>query len=447
MSNLKSIIEKKLNFEISADVNEVHWRAQDSTDKSILFYKASNTEKNIEIFKSRISTANYALCITNLSGVEDKKIKIIDNKRFHDLKERILNELYPFDSQAKCVLGVTGTNGKTTTVEIIKQVCILKGLNVLTVGTLGVCLNDEQVEDFELTSPSYIDLRKSLYKYSKNCHVIAMELSSHALDQNRLGSIRFDRIGWTNLSQDHLDYHKTMDNYFLAKAKIFEFTKETGSVIVSRKQKDLIKRLEGYEFEPTTMLGRIKNMFFYPDYNRENLEVAICLLKGFVEVTLDEIECLNAPPGRFNIYQHKSNFIIIDYAHTPDGLESICSEIKMTFPKHQLITIFGCGGDRDKKKRPLMGKAASRYSDFIYLTSDNPRFENPEQIIKDAEIGIKKPFEKIINREEAIKKAFLSLEDSVLLIAGKGHENYIDKEGTKHEYCDENVVKSLISND
>lgn len=175
--------------------------------------------------------------------------------------------------------------------------------------------------------------------------------------------------------------------------------------------------------------------------------MAVCLLKEYVNISLDMIESLNPPPGRFNIIQTKSGFIIIDYAHTPDGLESICREVKLTFPKYRLVTVFGCGGDRDKLKRPLMGKAASLFSDYVILTSDNPRFENPELVMDDAQAGITGDFERCCDRTLAIEKAIKEHPNSVVLIAGKGHEEYIDVKGTKHSYSDESVVRGAIKND
>jgi UDP-N-acetylmuramoyl-L-alanyl-D-glutamate--2,6-diaminopimelate ligase len=436
-----SVELKQYNYE------GIEWKSQASKRRSILFYKAnSDSTDEINKFNERIDNCEFGVCFTNLK-LEKENVIVLDEKIYKSIQEDLLNVFYPFDSQAKCMLGVTGTNGKTTTVELIRQTVLMRKLSVLTIGTLGVYLDDKLVENFSLTSPSYIDLRKVLNKYSTYCHIIAMELSSHALEQNRIGSIRFDKIGWTNLTQDHLDYHGDMDSYFKAKSHIFNYLKDSGEVVVSRKQEELKSRLIDYDFIETTQLGKIKNLFFCPDYNKENLEVVVALLKDYIDISLEMVECLDPPPGRFNIIQDNSNFIVIDYAHTPDGLESICSELKKTFPKYKLVTVFGCGGDRDKSKRELMAKAASQFSDYIYLTSDNPRFEDPLQIIEDAEKGISTPFKKNIERKSAIVDALNSHENSVILVAGKGHENYIDINGEKLPYSDEQVVKEALQHD
>jgi UDP-N-acetylmuramoyl-L-alanyl-D-glutamate--2,6-diaminopimelate ligase len=444
MTNIEKICKQNSIVLDTYDFNDIEWKSQASKEKSILFYKASaNNDEEKNKLKQRVESSQYGVCFTNLD-VELKNVVYLNEEIYLSVQEGCLNLFYPFDSQAKCMLGVTGTNGKTTTIELLRQTVLLKKLSVLTIGTLGVYLNDELVENFSLTSPSYIDLRKVLHKYATYCHVVAMELSSHALEQGRIGSIRFDKIGWTNLTQDHLDYHGDMNNYFEAKVLIYNYLKDRGEVIVSRRQEDLKSKLLSYDFIETTQLGKIKNLFFCPDYNKENLEIVVSLLKDYIDISLEMIESLDPPPGRFNIIQHKTNFIIIDYAHTPDGLESICSEMKITFPKHKLVTVFGCGGDRDKSKRELMSHAASKYSDYIYLTTDNPRFENPETIIEDAEKGITTPYKKFIERKAAIIEAVSTHTDSVILIAGKGHEEYIDIQGEKLPYSDEQVVRELM---
>jgi UDP-N-acetylmuramoyl-L-alanyl-D-glutamate--2,6-diaminopimelate ligase len=167
-------------------------------------------------------------------------------------------------------------------------------------------------------------------------------------------------------------------------------------------------------------------------------------------VSCDEIDYNNiiSPAGRFNIVPYKESFIVIDFAHTPEALENICKEIKRSFQGYDLITIFGCGGDRDKTKRPLMGKVAIDESDFVIITSDNPRFEDPNLIINDITLGLNKSnYQVIVDRKEAIKVGFTKLDKTILLIAGKGHEAYIDQNGTKRAYSDLGEVNRNINND
>lgn len=154
------------------------------------------------------------------------------------------------------------------------------------------------------------------------------------------------------------------------------------------------------------------------------------------------------PPGRFNVYKDKERLFVIDFAHTPGALENICAQLKASFPEKRLVAIFGCGGDRDKSKRPLMGRAASKHADFVILTSDNPRLEDPEEIIRDIEPGmLRKNYLKVVEREEAIKQASSMFDDAVILIAGKGHESYIDIGGKKIKYNDAEALARILKND
>ena len=183
-------------------------------------------------------------------------------------------------------------------------------------------------------------------------------------------------------------------------------------------------------------MDSIENTFFKVNYNRDNLALALGLTHNLVKFERMNVEELKPPAGRFNIFSHNDSYIIIDYAHTPDGLESICREIKNNFKEHKLITLFGCGGNRDKQKRSLMGEAASKYSDILILTSDNPRFEDPSQIIDDIIPGVSIEYEKIVDRRQAIDYAFKIINHGVLLVAGKGHEDYIEINGKKKTYSD-----------
>ncbi|MDP7321242.1 MAG: UDP-N-acetylmuramoyl-L-alanyl-D-glutamate--2,6-diaminopimelate ligase [Bacteriovoracaceae bacterium] len=436
---------KKYNIKLT-NVADIEWLAQKSTSQSILFYKlGKKSEDELLKAKERLGEAHFTYCICNGSVDLNKKgfISVSDDD-FENLKEALLNYFYPLANDV-IFLGVTGTNGKTTTVDLIRQLCLLHKKSILTVGTLGVYLNQELQNSFQLTTPDYIDLRKTLFEYRGRYEFFAMELSSHALIQKRIGELKFDLISWTNLTQDHLDYHRSMREYFHAKMKIFDHLKNKGQVFLPKGQVDLCKKIEethkAYLVEPV----EIKTEgFFSVSYNVENLSLAVNMLNKYFEISSEKFQYLKIVPGRFNILPWKDNFIVIDYAHTPDSLESICRELKKNFLHHSLITIFGCGGDRDKAKRPLMGAAAQKYSDMIILTSDNPRFEKPEDIINDIKKGLKTEYHVEVDRREAIAKGLELANKSVLLIAGKGNENYLDVKGTKLSYSDENVVRELL---
>ena len=356
------------------------------------------------------------------------------------MREESLNHFYPLDQKLK-LIGITGTNGKTTVTDLVRQLCLAHSIPVKTIGTLGVFEDEEKTKDFSLTTPDYVDLRKVLSGFSG---VACIEMSSHALDQKRFGSLRLDVAAWTSFSQDHLDYHLSMEDYFKAKLKIFEYLKPGARLLIASTQVDLIKAIKKEQrisVEPVKASGA----FFKAVYNQENLGLANGVLKelGFT-ILLDRK--LSPPPGRFNIFENGDLKVVIDFAHTPAGIESIGRSIREAFPDHQLVTLFGCGGDRDKTKRAPMGKAASQWSSFVILTSDNPRFEDENSIIDDIVPGVSVPFERIAKRKKAIQYAVEKFKSDsvVLLIAGKGHEEYIDQKGVKTPYSDEEVVKALL---
>ncbi len=425
-----------LNF---SEFRDVHWKVQDSTEDSLLFFKANSGGE--EKFLQLIKNASFKICI-----VSDPKLNQLENNiigttmdEWLSLREQALNHFYPISSETKFI-GVTGTNGKTTTADLVRQLCILNNKPVRTIGTLGVYENDSKINDFSLTTPDYIDMRKSVSNFSG---IVCMEMSSHALSQKRFGSLRFTGIGWTSFSQDHLDYHKTMEEYFRAKLELFHYL--DGELVIPSTQKSIYSKVtqKNKKLSPNI---KAEGDFFEAIYNQENLGLAVSLLEG-CGVKVEKLAPLTPPPGRFNIFEFNESKIIVDFAHSPGGIESITASIKEAFFDFELVTLFGCGGDRDRLKRPLMGKAASLYSSFLFLTSDNPRSENPDQIIEDIVPGVTRSYEKIVDRAQAIEKAikYISERKAILLIAGKGHENYIEIKGIKKPYSDIETVRKNIN--
>ena len=441
MNNL--CLKYSINLE---SLESIEWKTQNSNSNSILFYTLADNIAAKEIFKSRINSTEFAYCIVNTKiKTNIKNIICVEDHDFLALQKEICDKLLPFENNFKS-LCITGTNGKTTTVDLVRQICSQVNKNILTIGTLGVWKNEKCVDEFGLTSPTYIDFRKYLHKYSRGIDVLAVEMSSHALMQKRYYDFQFDYGAWTSFSQDHLDYHETMDEYFEAKSKIFNCVKETVSVIKTEK---FITKLNNKKLKSLPVKSFERSEFLSVDYNKKNMTLALDLIEriGVNEKEI-KIKDIKAPPGRFNILNFKENYIVIDFAHTSDALKNICQEIKKSFPSYQLITVFGCGGDRDKSKRPLMGSIAIENSDYVFVTSDNPRFEKPEDIINDIIVGLdKKKFQVEVDRKEAITKAMKMASKQIVLIAGKGHENYIDENGKKRPYNDEEVVKRIIEDD
>ena len=427
---------------------DIQWKSEESSEGSILFYKIGPNKEDEKKFWDRIKSATYSWLIINRSlETHPPSSQIIQESNWPMVQKEILDVLYPLPNMK--MIGITGTNGKTTTTDIILQLGHQLGKNGISIGTLGVRTMGETLEDFGLTSPSFIDLRKYLYRYGKGKDFCVMEVSSHALVQNRIYGIQFDGAGWLSFSQDHLDYHKTLEEYFKSKCLIFNYLKNEVCLFVPQEQESLFERLslQFKNLKKSAVLNQDLPLFFKTQFNKNNLEVALAIIKDIfpsdVSISFDKIL---PPDGRFYIRNFRDNYIVVDFAHTPDALENICQGLRSTFPSYKLKVLFGCGGDRDRTKRPLMGDVANRLADEIYVTSDNPRSEDPEQIINDIIAGIKNhQVQKIINRPEAVKKAFSELKSKeILLLAGKGHENYILIKGVKHPYSDIQEVEAFI---
>jgi UDP-N-acetylmuramoyl-L-alanyl-D-glutamate--2,6-diaminopimelate ligase len=428
--------------------SDVHWKTQDSTDSSLLFYRLNEGAEAERQFAERIAQAKYRTLILNRNvSVLPRNSKVIPETEWPLLQQKVCDILYPLPGLK--LIAITGTNGKTTTTDLVLQVGELLGKKGMSVGTLGVRENHHTLHEFGLTSPPFLDLRKYLYKYGQKKDFCVMEASSHALDQKRLHGLKFDGAGWLSFSQDHLDYHKSMEEYFKAKTLLFGQLTSGARMYVPASQEKLLQDLKKVSAVATAAPGIPGELplFFKTSFNRDNLEVAVAIVNDVFKVDARiDFNKLIPPAGRFYIRPYKSNYIVVDFAHTPDALDNICRGLREAFPQHKLKVLFGCGGDRDRRKRPLMGAAVALYADMIYLTSDNPRNEDPAQIIQDVVPGIgSKKFTRIISRPEAVQKAFSELgENEILLLAGKGHEDYILSKGIKQHYSDIEEVEKFL---
>jgi UDP-N-acetylmuramoyl-L-alanyl-D-glutamate--2,6-diaminopimelate ligase len=447
----EKLLEEILGISLPAlKVNDIHWRTQDSDINSILFYKVQQDETSQDKFIERIQSSKFAWLILNIDHpLKPSNCFIISEKNWPRIQKKLLDEIYPVPPIK--LIAITGTNGKTTTADLVLQLGEMCGKKGLSIGTLGVRENQKTILDFGLTSPSFIDLRKFLFKYGHDKDFCVMEVSSHALVQKRIYGLKFDMGGWLSFSQDHLDFHKTMENYFEAKMLLFSHLKSSGTIFVPHEQEDLYSRI--HKINPIVRKAKVLSqklpLFFTTSFNRQNLEVAVEIVEQTFNLKISEnFSYLIPPDGRFFIREYKNNFIIVDFAHTPDALENILKGIKEAFSGYRLKVLFGCGGDRDRAKRPQMGRLSELYADEIYLTSDNPRMEDPEQIISEILSGIDnhQKVKKIVQRPEAVKKAFSELkENEILLLAGKGHEDYILFRGVKYPYSDIVEVEKFLS--
>ena len=363
------------------------------------------------------------------------------------------------------LIGLTGTNGKTTTTFIIKQILENLGKKTGLIGTVQNMVGDE-IYPAHYTTPDPYELQSLFAKMADaGCEYCVMEVSSQALAQGRVAGIEFELAAFTNLTQDHLDYHKTWENYFESKKMLFKSCKTALTNIDDKYGLKIVEglpcRVATYSVDNNASDFTARNVNFAADGVKYELvcdrigrvscpipgrfsvynslcAVAAALTLGFdFEAVLKAIALCSGVKGRIEVVPTPTDYtVIIDYAHSPDGLENIIRSLR-EIAKGRVVTLFGCGGDRDKTKRPLMGEIASRLSDFCIVTSDNPRSENPTAIINDILEGMKNsktPKEVIENRKEAIFRALENArENDIILLAGKGHETYqILNDGTIH---------------
>ena len=377
------------------------------------------------------------------------------------------------------LVGVTGTNGKTTCVSLLFQLFKQLGYNVGLLSTVVNKINDEIIVATH-TTPDAIQMNELMAKMvAKGCSHCFMEVSSHALVQHRVSGLTFQGAVFTNLSHDHLDYHKTFDEYIKAKKMLFDglpssafaltnIDDKRGAVMLQNtkaskyryalktmadfKARILSNTLQGLELDIEGHNVWFKLIGDFNAYNLMAVYGAAILLEEEPADVLQTLSDLNPAPGRFEqVLTDTGITAIVDYAHTPDALENVLSTIKVfRSGNEKVITVVGCGGNRDTTKRPEMAKIACELSDKVVLTSDNPRFEEPMAIIEDMQKGVSPSnYRKTLvmaDRREAIKTACSMAEPKdIILVAGKGHETYQDVKGVKSDFDDRKVLKEMLN--
>lgn len=396
------------------------------------------------------------------------EITVEDTRRFYG---ELCAAWFDHPEKKLKIIGVTGTNGKTSMTKIIKELLTSLGHKTGLIGTIQNEIGKEIIKT-ENTTPMAFDFMSILNDMvKKECEYVVMEVSSFGLAQNRIGTVHFDVGVFTNLTQDHLDYHKTMENYYQAKKLMFdvcdkalintddEYGKRLFSEIQSEKYSygfsdDCDFRAENIKLTS----GRIKYDLIFENtaeqteinmtgkFNVANSlgAIASCILEGMDKGSVFSVlNCIHGVKGRCEVIPSGRNFTVIcDYAHTPDALVNILTSLREV-TDGRLVCLFGCGGNRDKAKRPMMAKASSEYADKLIITSDNPRDEDPSDIINDIISGILDgtEYEVIEDRKEAIFHAVQSAEDGdVIVLAGKGHEDYQVLKNNQHIHFDEREI-------
>ena len=396
---------------------------------------------------------------------------------------QIADLFYASPSKKLNVIGVTGTNGKTTVTHLIQKIYEANGEECALIGTLGhKFFSDDSYHDAKHTTPQAPELQRVLYDVNEKCiKNVVMEVSSHALVQHRVDYCDFNGAVFTNLTQDHLDFHITMNNYFKAKSLLFENLVAGDFAVINAdddyaarfmevisptvnlitygvkmpadvKAKDVLFNHNGASFTCIVKGSEYKvNLRMNGMFSVYNVLAAIATAVALnldIEKSIKTLESLGGVAGRFEIVENKPT-VIVDYAHTPDGLENVLKAARDIKPANgKLICIFGCGGDRDATKRPKMGQIAEELADKVIVTSDNPRSEDPQQIITDILAGFKSVNDVIVepDRELAIKEAHkLAKPDDVVLVAGKGHEDYQILANETIHFDDREEVRKIFS--
>jgi UDP-N-acetylmuramoyl-L-alanyl-D-glutamate--2,6-diaminopimelate ligase len=395
---------------------------------------------------------------------------------------RISDNYYGHPSRNLTMVGVTGTNGKTTTTNVIKYLLQKTGKKAGLIGTIEYLIGDQRLPSTH-TTPESLELNMLLDRMvTEQCSAAVMEVSSHALDQHRVCGMNFQVAVFTNLTQDHLDYHKTMDEYYIAKKKLFTMLAPDGWAIINvdsdygmRLLADTTSKKISYgitanaDVRANNITLSLQGMNFVIEYRGERTAIASPLVGRFnvynllaafsagIALGIPDSELgrlLSQPivvPGRFEKISSPQGWIaVIDYAHTPDALEKALLAVHDVLGKPRqgkIITVFGCGGNRDKTKRPKMGKIASQMSDVVFVTSDNPRFEEPEAIIDDVMDGIENGTKvyRETDRAIAIPRALeIASSNDIILIAGKGHEDYQIIGDRKIHFSDREIVEQYL---
>ena len=414
--------------------------------------KSIKLPKDVTLIMTKDTREALAICSCNFYDNPSKKFKLI---------------------------GVTGTKGKTTTTFMIKELLEKTGYKTGLIGTIATYINGKMIAESSRTTPESLELQKTFAQMvEEGVEYVVMEVSSQSLKLHRVDGCKFDLVIFTNFSEDHISEkeHTDMQDYFESKLKLFKMC-DNGIINVDDLHVSKIPKMfpnsnimtYGIDNYCDVLAKDITITNSYVDFRvkisdkNERVKVsipgrfsvynslaAICVAKKLGISSDKVIEILKEirVPGRSEMVDNKKEIpIMIDYAHSPESLQNILSAVK-SYTRGKVISVFGCGGDRDKGKRPVMGEISGRIADFTFITTDNPRTENPEQIIKDIEDGIKKSkgnYKIVVDRTEAIKEAIkMANKIDIIVLAGKGHETYQEINGEKIPYDERKIIKEII---
>lgn len=479
--NLEALLNRIPVLEISGrknpEISEIVFDSRKAVEDSLYFAVRGTVSDGHSFIDAAIAKGAIAIVCEVLPENFYPEITYIQVKDASKTLGQLASNFYGNPSEKLSLIGITGTNGKTSVTTLLFDIFKNLGFKSALISTVEYRIADEIIPSTH-TTPDVVRLNQMLAKAVEvGCEYAFMEVSSHGIHQNRTEGLNFKIAGFTNISHDHLDYHKTFSEYLKTKKRFFDelnpeaiaitnIDDKNGTVMLQNTKATqktyALKTMANYhgrilEADFNGMLLNFGGREFWTTltgkFNVYNLLLAyaVAIESGFHEEdVLKAISTLKKVKGRFETLKSDSGiFFVIDYAHTPDALENILDSINDIRTKNErLITIFGCGGDRDHAKRPEMGKIATRKSTLAIITSDNPRTEDPAAIIKEIEAGVEpqnfSKYTSIPDRKEAIKMAIKFAEPrDIILLAGKGHEDYQEINGVKHHFDDKETIMEL----
>ncbi|PKP05903.1 MAG: UDP-N-acetylmuramoyl-L-alanyl-D-glutamate--2,6-diaminopimelate ligase [Bacteroidetes bacterium HGW-Bacteroidetes-5] len=463
--------------DISREITGVTFDSREVTSGSLFVaLKGTSSDGHKFIQSAILSGASAIVCeeISELSS--DVTTIVVENS--HIAMGHIASALFDHPSQKLKLVGITGTNGKTTTVTLLHRVFTSMGYKCGLISTIANYIGERRYEATH-TTPDPLKLNSLMAEMAdEGCEFCFMEVSSHSLDQHRVSGLRFCGAIFSNITHDHLDYHKTFIEYIRVKKSLFDNLNSEAFALTNLDDKNGMVMVQNCKAKVYTysclspagfncrivekgldgMLIKIDNRELWTKfigahnaYNILAVYSAAILLGADKEELLISISSLESVAGRLEYIKGGEDITaVVDYAHTPDALENVLKTLKDCAVQREIITVFGCGGDRDKTKRPEMAAVSVKYSNRVVVTSDNPRFEDPEDIINDIRLGFEKSQLSavlfITDRREAIRTSVaLAKPGSIILVAGKGHETYQDIKGVKHHFDDKEILAEIFN--
>ncbi len=483
MQSLKNILAKlktqSTQGNLERSVKSIIFDSR-KVEKDSLFVAVKGIQSDGHRFiESAIEKGATTIVCESLPEKLDQTVTFIQVDDSAEALGLLASAFYDFPSKKLNLIGITGTNGKTTTATLLYKLFSELGFKVGLISTVENKIG-KKVLSTKFTTPDAVSLNALIDEMvEQGCDYAFMEVSSHAISQHRIAGVHFVGGVFTNLTHDHLDYHKTFKDYLLAKKRFFDNLPKESFALINIDDKNgrvMVQNTKAHiktyalrnlaDFKAKILENNLMGLHLYlndtelfsrliGEFNAYNLLCAYAvasLLDANEDEMLPIISNLQTAEGRFDYIQNQESGItaIVDYAHTPDALEKVLSTIDhLRTRKEKVITVVGCGGDRDKTKRPVMAATACKYSDQVIITSDNPRTEDPETIIKEMEAGIpasaKRKVLSITNRLQAIRTACqMASKGDIILVAGKGHEKYQEINGARHDFDDKAVLKEAM---